>query len=518
MFQPAVFFELGRVRSGTALVPVINADSVRLFFSTRSGNAVVKWGDGTETNWTPEKNIDYTDGVNVRASINKSYSPNYSGDIAVVFKQGLRDVYSFASWSAGTGSSKVLNIQNFGTFIKQFPNLYSIMLNEYAYQSAANKSTIKGNLADVPNFVERIMIREFEVKDATNGNVWFDLSTFTAQSNLKYFNFNGGSYGYVADTNLKLIGDLSKLPTGCSYFNFFKCLTGSAITYTAGKVWASSFDTLSIPLPLSHTELDNLLIDMDNSITTKIGAGVITLGGYRSYASDAAVASLQAKGFTVNVLRQELILNLDSSNSSSYSGSGTTIYDLSGYNNNGTLLNGVGFNPDSGGSLVFDGVDDRVSIADNSNLRLSNGTFSIWAKRVDDTNVNSAVASKISGSGSFNGWMIILNSTSVYIALKDASTNYSFTYPFGSASNWVNVTLVWITATTWKLYVNGIFRQTVTTAPITISNQPLYLGKSLDNFWKTLKGRIGLVKLFNYPQSDNDVLTEFNNNKTRFGL
>ena len=95
MFQPAVFFELGRVRSGTALVPVINADSVKLFFSTRSGNAVVKWGDGTETSWTPEKNIDYTDSVTIRPSIDKNYSPNYSGDISVVFKQGLRDVYSF---------------------------------------------------------------------------------------------------------------------------------------------------------------------------------------------------------------------------------------------------------------------------------------------------------------------------------------------------------------------------------------------------------------------------------------
>ena len=198
----------------------------------------MKWGDGTETNWIPQKNIDYTD-VNSYPYASKSYSPNYSGDISVVFNQGLKDVYSFASWSGGTGSSKVLNIQNFGTFIKQFPNLYSIMLWEYAYQNIANKSTIKGNLADVPNSVERIMIREFEVKDATNGNVWFDLSTFTSQSNLKYFNFSGGNYGYVKDTNLKLIRDLSKLPTGCIYFNFFKCLTGSAITYTAGKVWAS---------------------------------------------------------------------------------------------------------------------------------------------------------------------------------------------------------------------------------------------------------------------------------------
>jgi len=101
MFNPVFFYEQGKTRSGTALVPVINADSVRLFFSTRNGDALVKWGDGTESSWTPQKNIDYTD-VNSRPWIEKSYSPNYSGDISVVFKRGLRDVYSFASWMAGT--------------------------------------------------------------------------------------------------------------------------------------------------------------------------------------------------------------------------------------------------------------------------------------------------------------------------------------------------------------------------------------------------------------------------------
>jgi hypothetical protein len=56
-----------------------------------------------------------------------------------------------------------------------------------------------------------------------------------------------------------------------------------------------------------------------------------------------------------------LVLCLDAANSKSYPGSGTTWTDLSGNGNTGTLVNGVGYNSDNGGSLSFDGVDDVVT-------------------------------------------------------------------------------------------------------------------------------------------------------------
>jgi hypothetical protein len=56
-----------------------------------------------------------------------------------------------------------------------------------------------------------------------------------------------------------------------------------------------------------------------------------------------------------NVVSQGLVLALDAGNSKSYPGSGTTWSDLSGNGNNGTLVNGVGYNSSNLGSLVFDG-------------------------------------------------------------------------------------------------------------------------------------------------------------------
>jgi hypothetical protein len=67
-----------------------------------------------------------------------------------------------------------------------------------------------------------------------------------------------------------------------------------------------------------------------------------------------------------SIITQNLSLCLDAANPKSYPGSGTTWTDLSGQGNNGTLVNGVGYNSGNLGSLVFDGVNDYVEIAHNA--------------------------------------------------------------------------------------------------------------------------------------------------------
>jgi hypothetical protein len=53
------------------------------------------------------------------------------------------------------------------------------------------------------------------------------------------------------------------------------------------------------------------------------------------------------------------LIYLDSRNTDSYPGSGTTWFDLSGNNNNSTLVNGVFFDA-TNKSMVFDGINDRI--------------------------------------------------------------------------------------------------------------------------------------------------------------
>jgi len=83
------------------------------------------------------------------------------------------------------------------------------------------------------------------------------------------------------------------------------------------------------------------------------------------------------------IVTNGLVLCLDAGNTKSYPGSGTTWTDISRRGNNGTLTNGPTFSSANKGSIVFDGVNDRVDIPNTVDTRFSHTsswTFSIFFK------------------------------------------------------------------------------------------------------------------------------------------
>ena len=59
---------------------------------------------------------------------------------------------------------------------------------------------------------------------------------------------------------------------------------------------------------------------------------------------------------------QNTILDLDPANRRSYSGSGTTIFDLSVVKNNSTLTNGPAYSTSNGGIITLDGINDSIGL------------------------------------------------------------------------------------------------------------------------------------------------------------
>jgi len=97
--------------------------------------------------------------------------------------------------------------------------------------------------------------------------------------------------------------------------------------------------------------------------------------------------SQRATGGTIYSFRGYTIHRFDSNGTFTLtSGDTTTWYDLSGNNNNGTLINGPLFNSSNGGNIIFDGVNDYGSIANSSSLRPINGlTIEMVIKAVTTT-------------------------------------------------------------------------------------------------------------------------------------
>ena len=86
-----------------------------------------------------------------------------------------------------------------------------------------------------------------------------------------------------------------------------------------------------------------------------------------------------AAGGGVEIVTSNLILRLDAGDPTSYPGSGTTWYDLSGEGNDGTLVNGPTYSSDNGGAIVFDGANDYIQLPTNSDLTFTgNFSYETW--------------------------------------------------------------------------------------------------------------------------------------------
>ena len=85
-----------------------------------------------------------------------------------------------------------------------------------------------------------------------------------------------------------------------------------------------------------------------------------------------------------SIVTDGLVFYVDAGNEDSYPGTGTTWSDLMG-GNDGTLTNGPTYNSDNGGSIVFDGVNDYVSLGDVLDMGTNSVTVMCWVKLTDTT-------------------------------------------------------------------------------------------------------------------------------------
>ncbi len=131
---------------------------------------------------------------------------------------------------------------------------------------------------------------------------------------------------------------------------------------------------------------------------------IASVGGALGYGRAPAAAA--AAGPTPIVL-------LDAASSSSYPGTGTTWFDISGGGYNGTLTNGPTFTAAAPTYFSFDGTDDYVNIADAAALRPSIGggnTAIIWAY-VTSYAAFDGLISKQFGAATYDGFSLVFNTS-----------------------------------------------------------------------------------------------------------
>jgi hypothetical protein len=219
-----------------------------------------------------------------------------------------------------------------------------------------------------------------------------------------------------------------------------------------------------------------------------------------------------------NIVTQSLVLNLDAGNRISYPGSGNTWFDLSGNNNNGTLVNEPTFNPNNEGSIVFDGVNDYVEVPNNVTLNSNIGTISVWFNSFTPLSGNTSIVGKHDTSNSNNGINIIVNTNSVSGQIKGPGSLTNITGSSFPANTWNNYTIVYTSGISYSSYLNGVLLGTNSLISFTVSTQPLRIARSFDSFWSIYKGQVANLLLYNRALTQAEVLQNFNATRGRFGV
>jgi hypothetical protein len=243
---------------------------------------------------------------------------------------------------------------------------------------------------------------------------------------------------------------------------------------------------------------------------------------------------------TPGVITSNLVLNLDANNASSYPGSGTTWYDISGNSNDFTFANyGGGINPSyvaptpgTPGYFVFTGTTAPAAsylgggyMTRGASINMNYSTTTVWF----NNNTSSPKVMILGGTGyessMYQGVEIYLNGLAIgYMSSRitaGGDTSYNDLHIAYNYSQWYNLTQTY-DGTTQKLYINGSLVDSASkTGTQTQPNKHYMIGahqKADGNPGEFMNGVIGQYIIYNTALSADDVLYNYNITKTNYGL
>lgn len=256
----------------------------------------------------------------------------------------------------------------------------------------------------------------------------------------------------------------------------------------------------------SFIQLTNTVFNQNFSSATQANTWLSTNGYWTSYQGN-------------------LVVGLDSGNASSYPGSGSVWNDLSGNNNDATLINSPTFSSSNGGILQFDDVSLEYGTIPNIG-NLSAWTVEAWFR------ITTSLTGKVSSlvSNEFD----LANKLNFSIGTNNAPSNYNLAAGFFDGLGWHTTTgfapqtNVWYQVvgtydgTTIRQYVNG----SASGGTVNYTGNPQSGGQvrlmrrwdSALNQGNLVDGDLAIINIYNTALSSGEITSSWNSNKSRFGL
>jgi hypothetical protein len=226
-----------------------------------------------------------------------------------------------------------------------------------------------------------------------------------------------------------------------------------------------------------------------------------------------------------NIVKDGLLIYSDPSSPNSYYSlqGGTSLKDISGNVNNGSLTNTPTFSTTVGGMFTFNGTSQYITFGNANQLKITVGTINCWFRAT-------------SGNSSYRGIFVKQNAWGLFLvdnilAAFDWGNYYAtnFNIAFGLRSTginlgtntWTNVAMTFTEtignpSNNTIIYINGLPVFTTTTRNQDQLN-PLHLAYA--NFTgQYLVGSIAQSIVYNRVLTASEIKQNFNATRSRFGI
>ena len=211
-----------------------------------------------------------------------------------------------------------------------------------------------------------------------------------------------------------------------------------------------------------------------------------------------------------SIVRDGLVLCLDAADRNCYTGSGSTVYDLSGNGNNGSMTN-VSYSTNNRGYFTFNGSNSIIYIGSPSYTTFTSFSYNAWVR---------------ANSGAL-GYRTIIDlqndnflfaAQNYYFILYDPNFNTGYTL---AANQWYNLSISHDHSSAGYFYVNGnlVYTSSNFSNSHTITSYGIGAGVSSptggNEVWA---GNIAQASIYNRGLTASEILQNYNATKGRFGL
>jgi hypothetical protein len=231
-----------------------------------------------------------------------------------------------------------------------------------------------------------------------------------------------------------------------------------------------------------------------------------------------------------NIVKNGLLIYLDPSSPNSYYATqgGTTLKDISGNINNGSLVNTPTFSTTVGGSFSFDGTNQYINCGNSNNLQITEGSISVWIKATNGNNSFRGVITKQNAWGLFliDNVLSAFDWGNYYASGFDINQGIRSTGINLGTNTWTNVTMTFSQTVgvaipgppnnNVVIYVNGSSVLTTTTLHYDHSAPIQFAGANFAGQY--LSGSIAQGIVYNQVLSSTEILQNFNSTRSRFGV